>query len=109
MNEDTITVETPYLGPLTTTDGFWVNDILLVEGTSDLRTEMKLRPRFDSLIIQGASQRNLNSKYRIAPQHFVNVSPELRGQTFGDANIVPIFGFANSDKKVDLRDENVKY
>ena len=80
LNENTITVETPYLGPLTTNDGFWVNDILLVEGTNDLRSEMKLRPRLDAMIIAGASQRNLNSKFRIAPQHYVNVSPQLRLQ-----------------------------
>jgi len=54
LTKDVITVETPYLGPLPEDNaGFWVNDILLIKGSSDLGSELKLRPKLDTLIRSG--------------------------------------------------------
>ena len=70
---------------------------------------MKLRPKLDSMIISGALQRNLNAKYRIAPQSLADKSPYHKDATFGDKKVIPVYGFSNSKEKIDLTEENVTY
>ena len=109
LTDDTITIETPYLGNTSGTDGFWVNDVLLVEGTSDLKSEMKLRPKLDAMLIKNSRIRSYNNKFKIAPAAYVSASPEYKNPSIGEPNIVPIRGFANTIKKVDFSEENVTY
>ena len=110
LTKDVITVETPYLGPLPEDNsGFWVNDILLIKGSSDLGSELKLRPKLDTLIISGAIQRNLNAKYRIALQTLVDKSPYSEDPDIGDSKIVPVYGFSNHKERIDLSNQQVTY
>ena len=109
ITDDTITIETPYLGNITSTNGFWVNDVMLVEGSSDLSSEMKLRPNKDALVIKNSKIRSFNNKFKIAPASYASPSPEFANPLLGKPNTVPVRGFANSDKKVDFSKDNVTY
>ena len=109
LAKDSITIETPYLGDMASADAFWVNDIMLVEGSSDLSSEMKLRPKLDSLVIKNSKIRSYNAKYKIAPSSYASVSPQLKNPQLGSPSIVPIRGFAHSKDKVDFSKDNVTY
>ena len=109
LTKDTITIETPYLGDISSTDAFWVNDIMLVEGTSDLKSEMKLRPKLDSLVIKNSKIRSYNNKFKIAPASYASSSPQFKNPSIGNPNVIPIRGFANSNEKVDFSKDNVTY
>ena len=109
LTDNTITIETPYLGNVTSTDGFWVNDVMLIEGTSDLQSEMKLRPKMDALVIKNSKIRSFNNKFKIAPSSYTSASPEYADPTLGKPNTIPVRGFANSSKKVNFTEDNVTY
>ena len=109
LTKDSITIETPYLGNMASTDAFWVNDIMLVEGSSDLSSEMKLRPKLDSLVIKNSKIRSYNAKYKIAPASYASVSPQAKNPSIGSPSTVPIRGFAHAKDKVDFSKENVTY
>ena len=109
LTKDTFTVETPYLGPIDEDSGaFWVNDIILVEGTSDLASEMKLRPKLDALTVSGATRRNLNAKYRIALPNMVSKSPRFENDGIAKT-IVPVYGFLADFEKIKLDHQDVNY
>ena len=109
LTDDTITIETPYLGDVANENGFWVNDVMLIEGTSDLRSEMKLRPKLDALVIKNSKIRAFNNKFKIAPSSYTSASPEFADPTLGKPNTIPVRGFANSPTKVDFAEDNVSY
>ena len=109
VTPDTFTIETPYLGALSTTSGYWVNDIMLVEGTSDLRSEMKLRPRLDTLVIKNAQIRQYNNQFRLAPAAYASKSPMFANPNIGNANTIPVFGFSTSNEKIDFSKQDVSY
>ena len=109
VTTDTFTIETPYLGALSSTTGYWVNDIMLIEGSSDLRSEMKLRPKLDTLVIKNAKIRQFNNQFRLAPSSYASKSPMFANPTIANANTIPVFGFSTSNTKIDFSKQNVSY